>query len=103
MSSGFWQTKRRSEQFEYGGSITQKIENYVKTWEGRCYLNGIPDEVPKKVQESMRAPSYKTIAIAILSNDHCLKGLGFSGKQSDLWKAFKCRDDQQKDIFNDPA
>lgn len=44
----------------------------------RCYSTDIPDEVPKKVMQSGRAPSYKAIALAILRNDLQLYALGFS-------------------------
>lgn len=72
---------------------------YVKTWEDRCYSNGIPDEVPAKVQKSKRAPSYKAIALCILKNDHLLIGLGFSEKESDLWKAFR-ENEKEEDLFS---
>jgi len=62
----------------------QKILVYTKTWEKRCYKDGIPDEVPKKLFVAKRAPSYKAIALAILSNDHNLHSLGFSQKESHL-------------------
>lgn len=52
------------------------------TWEGRCYSNGIPDDLPRGVMRSNRVPSYKAIAIAILSNDHNLYGIGFAERQS---------------------
>jgi predicted phosphoadenosine phosphosulfate sulfurtransferase len=47
-------------------------------------LNGIPDEVTKQLQDTGRVPSYKAIAIAILSNDHQLSALGFSQQESIL-------------------
>ena len=37
----------------------------------------------------MRVPSYKAIALAILNNDHTLKSLGFSGKESDWYGVLK--------------
>ncbi len=51
---------------------------YVSTWRKRCYSNDIPDEVPRKVMQSGRAPSYKAIALAILKNDLHFYSLGFS-------------------------
>lgn len=57
---------------------------FITTWEARCYLQGIPDEVPAKVAKAMRAPSYKAIALAILRNDHNLHALGFAEKDSVL-------------------
>jgi predicted phosphoadenosine phosphosulfate sulfurtransferase len=51
-------------------------------WENRCYNDGIPDRVPKKVMASNRAPSWKAVAIAILKNDHNLLSLGYSPPKS---------------------
>lgn len=36
---------------------------------------GIPDEVPTEIMRSGKAPSYKTIAIAILNNDYRALGI----------------------------
>ena len=58
--------------------MKEKIEQYIKTWEGRCYSNGIPDEVPSRLTELNKAPSYRQIAIAIMKNDNHLETLGFS-------------------------
>ena len=55
----------------------------MSTWMNRCYENDIPDLVPDKVMDSMRAPSYKAVAIAILKNDHNLHALGFCERDSD--------------------
>lgn len=49
---------------------------YVADWEAKCYFEGIPDEVPAKLLFSGRAPSWKAIAICILSNDLKFKRLG---------------------------
>lgn len=51
----------------------------------------------------MRAPSYKALAFAILKNDHLLRSVGFSEKESDLWKSFRTpatEDDLQMDMFD---
>lgn len=50
----------------------------MREWRKRCYSTDIPDEVPKKVMQSGRAPSYKAIALAILRNDLQMYVLGFS-------------------------
>ena len=85
MSSNYWQTKKQNEQFNHGNTLTSKIEAYVSTWERRCYSDGIPDEVPSKLSQSGRVPSYKAIAMAILRNDMTLKSLGFEGKHSQYY------------------
>lgn len=50
-----------------------EIELYIKTWEQRCYPDGIPDEAPKEIDD--KVPSYRKIAIAILKNDLSLIGV----------------------------
>ena len=67
--------------------IRSKIEVYINGWEKKCYSNGIPDFVPTEI--SWACPSYKKIAIAILSNDHPLKSLGFEPKQSKYYDSLK--------------
>lgn len=61
--------------------MRKKIEDYVKAWESRCYSDGIPDEVPTRIQQLNKAPSYKAICMAILKNDTTLKTLGFTRKK----------------------
>ena len=61
----------------------------METWESRCYSDGIPDEIPVKLANSGRVPSYKMIAISILKNDMTLKGLGFDGKYTKYYKDLK--------------
>jgi len=89
MSSNYWQIKKQSEQYRHGNTLTSKIEAYVTTWEERCYSDGIPDEIPEGLSKSLRAPSYKAIAIAILKNDMTLKSLGFSGSHSEWYDVLK--------------
>jgi predicted phosphoadenosine phosphosulfate sulfurtransferase len=76
---------KQKKQLSYGKRITE----YIKKWIDRCYINGIPDEVPNKLAKSNRAPSYKAIAIAILKNDHSLKTLGLKGTHSKWYDEYK--------------
>lgn len=78
MSSGFWRTAKQIKQFNPGKNATERVLEYDRVWRLRCYLEGIPDEVPKKVAASGRAPSWKSVAIALLQNDLHLYGLGFT-------------------------
>ena len=74
----------------------------MKTWKGRCYSEDIPDEVPQSVMESMRAPSYKAIAMCILNNDLPLYGLGFAPHVSHWYrtvKQLKNKETQQMELF----
>lgn len=69
--------------------MKQKIENYIQTWENRCYFNGIPDEGPHELEIRNKVPSYKRIALAILKNDYPLKSLGFTPVKSKYYDAYK--------------
>lgn len=69
----------------------------------RCYSNGIPDCVPDGAMRSMRVPSHKAIALAILRNDHNLYTLGFSEREnktvSDLIQMNKKEQGKNMDLF----
>jgi len=69
--------------------MKKKIEDYIKTWESRCYSDGIPEEVPSRISQLNKAPSYKQICSAILKNDINLKSLGFTPKKSKYYSEFK--------------
>jgi predicted phosphoadenosine phosphosulfate sulfurtransferase len=56
-------------------------------WRNRCYKGDIPDRSPDGIAE--KVPSYERIAKAILSNDHQLKTLGFTAKQSKYYGILK--------------
>jgi len=88
MSNDFWRTEKRTEPFAIGNTLTQKVKEYIRTWEKRCYFDGIPDEVPKKLHDAGKAPSYKAIAIAILKNDLHLYSLGFRKRESQIVNQF---------------
>jgi predicted phosphoadenosine phosphosulfate sulfurtransferase len=64
-----------------------EIEKYIKTWEQRCYFNGIPDEVPLRIDQLNKAPSYKRIALSILKND--LELIGITPKKSIYYSMLK--------------
>ena len=89
MSSNFWQTRRQTEQYSVGLTLTQKVEEYCRTWEGRCYDAGIPDEAPGSLLFSGRVPSFKAIALCILSNDLHLRRIGFDWQESELCRELR--------------
>ncbi len=62
-----------------------RVKSYTEVWESRCYPDGIPDSLPEKVMKSMRAPSYKAIALCLLNNDLALYGLGFQPLKTSEW------------------
>jgi predicted phosphoadenosine phosphosulfate sulfurtransferase len=57
--------------------MKRKIIKYISTWESRGYDNGIPDEAPLRLEQLNKAPSYRVICKAILTNDIHLERLGF--------------------------
>jgi predicted phosphoadenosine phosphosulfate sulfurtransferase len=65
----------------------QIVRDYERTWEGRCYFNGIPDESPDEIRD--KVPSYKRIAIALLNNDMQLMELGYEPKKSKYYSMLK--------------
>lgn len=65
------------------------IQSYIKKWESRCYFDGIPDEVPNRIHALNKAPSYKSICVAILNNDHLLVSLGGVQKKSKYYNSLK--------------
>ena len=87
MSNGNWQTQKQKMQLKRGSSITEKIEGYIREWERRCYSSGIPDEVPPLLAQTLRAPSYKAIAMAILRNN--VNEIGISAGSSQYETMFK--------------
>ena len=58
--------------------MKQKIETYIKTWQTRCYFDGIPEDAPIRLEQLNKVPSYKQLCKAILKNDSQLKSLGFN-------------------------
>ncbi len=66
-----------------------KIKSYIKTWEVRCYSDGIPDEAQKRLEQLNKVPSYRMICLAILRNDYPLKTLGFEPKKSIYYHELK--------------
>jgi predicted phosphoadenosine phosphosulfate sulfurtransferase len=87
MSSGYWQTARQRDLLPSGKLITERVAQYIATWEKRCYSGGIPDDAPRKLRAANRVPSYRSIAVAILSNDHQLTSLGFQPRASAILDA----------------
>ena len=70
-----------------GIMVHNKIKQYIKEWEKRCYNKGIPDEAPIGLVD--KVPSYQKIAIALLKNDFNLKSLGYKTKESKYYSILK--------------
>jgi predicted phosphoadenosine phosphosulfate sulfurtransferase len=76
--------------------IESKISEWIKTWEGRDYSGGIPDEADHVLESFGKVPSYRRIVRAILKNDACLTTLGFSRPQCEIYNALKRAEIQER-------
>ncbi len=77
--------------------MVAKINYWIIMWQRRCYKGGIPDETPLEIES--KVPSYKRIVKAILSNDHQLKSLGFTPKESRYYGVLKRKELEEKGVL----
>lgn len=80
--------------------MKKKIQKYIKQWENRCYEDGIPDEVPIRIEQLNKAPSYKKICIAIMRNDFQLESLGFTRQKSKTYHELKKIELQERGVIS---
>ena len=59
----------------------QRVKDYRKIWKDRCYSE-LPDEIPSALAKTNRAPSWKSVALALLNNDLKLYTIGFAKSES---------------------
>lgn len=69
--------------------VKYRVKKYIEFWKDKGYPDDIPDEVPDELMKLNIAPSYKAIAIALLSNDLYLSSLGFSRPVSKFYNILK--------------
>ncbi len=67
--------------------VHKKVREYIKTWEERCYTEGIPDEAPAELGD--KVPSYKRICVALLKNDLNLTSLGYKQRETKYYSILK--------------
>lgn len=65
-----------------------KIFEYIEKWE-QIYKNGLPDEVPNRLEHLNKAPSYKQLVKCFLKNDLNLKCLGYAQNKSRVYNQIK--------------
>ncbi len=65
----------------------EKIIQYIKDWEQKCYTNGIPDEVPIEINDLV--PNYKKICVAIIKNEYNLESLGINREKCKIYSEIK--------------
>jgi predicted phosphoadenosine phosphosulfate sulfurtransferase len=69
-----------------------KIAVFLHWWRERGYPDGIPDEMPHRLEagtDGERVPSWRRICKALLRNDYWCKGLSFSQTKSDAYERYK--------------
>lgn len=69
--------------------MKDKIQQYISSWEDKCYHNGIPDEAPIPLERQNKVPSYRQLCTAILKNDRTLKSIGFTPKKHPVYGILK--------------
>lgn len=79
--------------------MKKKIENYIEKWTTTVYLNDLPDEAPKRLEELNKVPSYRQICIALLKTDYQLKSLGCTPKKSRYYSMLKRKELEEKGIL----
>jgi predicted phosphoadenosine phosphosulfate sulfurtransferase len=69
-----------------------KILVFLKWWADRGYPDGIPDEMPTRLESGVdgtRRPSWRRICKVLLRNDYWCKGLSFTQTKSDAYDRYK--------------
>jgi predicted phosphoadenosine phosphosulfate sulfurtransferase len=61
---------------------------FIKGWKGRGYVDGIPDEAPKVLEDAQWAPSWRRLCKCLLRNDWWCKGLGLTQPKSEAYSKY---------------
>jgi len=65
-----------------------KFRVFLSGWKGRGYVNGIPDEAPRVLEEKHWAPSWRRCCKVLLRNDWWCKGLGLQQPKSKAYAEY---------------
>jgi len=79
--------------------MRKKVKEYIKKWTTTVYLNDLPDEAPRRLEELNKVPSYRQICIAILKNDKHLKTLGQSQPVSKVYSQLKRKELEERGVI----
>jgi predicted phosphoadenosine phosphosulfate sulfurtransferase len=79
--------------------MQKKVKDYIKKWTTTVYLNDLPDEAPRRLEELNKVPSYRQICIAILKNDKHLKTLGQSQPVSKAYSQLKRKELEERGVI----
>lgn len=63
----------------------RRFRVFIKGWNGRGYVDGIPDEAPKVLEDKQWAPSWRRLCKVLLRNDWWCKGLGMTQPKSEAY------------------
>jgi len=77
-----------------------KIYTFVKWWEERGYIDGLPDEAPSILESERVAPSWRRICKSLLRNDYWCKGLGFTQHKTDAYNKYLKLKKEQRELNN---
>ena len=81
----------------------RRFRGFIKGWQNRGYVNGIPDEAPHILEAKQWSPSWRRMCKVLLRNDWWCKGLGLTQPKSDAYdrymKEFKRK---KKDEITNP-
>tara|TARA_Y100000310_G_C20563990_1_gene754529 strand:- start:579 stop:878 length:300 start_codon:yes stop_codon:yes gene_type:complete len=69
--------------------LRKRILQWIGEWKEKGYHDDIPDEVPDVLMRLNKAPSYRQVCLAILTNDVSLKSLGLTPKVSSYYNELK--------------
>lgn len=75
-----------------------RFRSFIKGWQGRGYIESIPDEAPLVLENAHWAPSYRRICKVLLRNDWWCKGLGLTQPKSEAYgKYLKLKKEKKKE------
>lgn len=66
----------------------EKFRVFLRGWKGRGYVDGIPDEAPKILEDKHWAPSWRRMCKVLLRNDWWCKGLGLQQPKSKAYQQY---------------
>lgn len=66
----------------------RKFKGFIAGWKGRGYVDGIPDEAPRVLENKHWAPSWRRLCKVILRNDWWCKGLGLTQPKSAAYEKY---------------
>ena len=75
-----------------------KIFTFIKWWEERGYIDGLPDQAPNVLESERLAPSWRRICKSLLRNDYWCKGLGFTQHKTEAYNKYLKLKKEQREL-----